>query len=51
MNWLENAVDNCEEGIIVKEPLSIYKPNSRNEGWYKIKPEVRIAYTYQCLFE
>ncbi|VVC30005.1 Hypothetical protein CINCED_3A019636 [Cinara cedri] len=39
MNCLEDAIDNREEGILVKDPLSVYKPNSRNAGWYKIKPE------------
>lgn len=39
---LDNAIDNHEEGIVVKDPSSIYKPNSRNSGWYKIKPEVRL---------
>lgn len=42
MKYLDNAIDNYEEGIVVKDPLSIYKPNSRNAGWYKIKPEVRF---------
>lgn len=42
MKYLNYAIDNHEEGIVVKDPLSIYKPNSRNSGWYKIKPEVRI---------
>lgn len=40
MKHLEDAIDNREEGIIVKDPLSVYKPNLRNEGWYKIKSEV-----------
>lgn len=42
MKYLDSAIDNREEGIIVKDPLSIYKPNSRYSGWYKIKPEVNI---------
>lgn len=42
MKCLDDAIDNREEGIIVKDPLSIYKPNSRNSGWYKIKPEVNV---------
>lgn len=40
MKYLNDAIDNREEGIVVKDPLSIYKPNSRNSGWFKIKPEV-----------
>jgi len=52
MKHLNDAIDNFEEGIVVKDPLSIYKPNSRNAGWYKIKPEVRIlqSFFYKCLF-
>ncbi|XP_025209212.1 DNA ligase 4 isoform X1 [Melanaphis sacchari] len=47
MKHLNNAIDNYEEGIVVKDPLSIYKPNSRNAGWFKIKPE----YTDGALIE
>lgn len=36
---LNGAIDNREEGIMVKDPLSIYKPDKRGEGWLKIKPE------------
>ncbi|KAM4537951.1 DNA ligase 4 [Fundulus diaphanus] len=36
---LNDAIDNREEGIMVKDPLSIYKPDKRGEGWLKIKPE------------
>uniref|UniRef100_A0A1B6FIK3 DNA ligase 4 n=1 Tax=Cuerna arida TaxID=1464854 RepID=A0A1B6FIK3_9HEMI len=36
---LNTAIDNFDEGIIVKEPNSIYKPKSRKEDWIKIKPE------------
>ncbi|CAO2611378.1 DNA ligase 4 [Lemmus lemmus] len=36
---LNEAIDNREEGIMVKHPLSIYKPDKRGEGWLKIKPE------------
>lgn len=40
MDLLNRAIANCEEGIVVKDPSSVYKPNSRKGGWYKIKPEV-----------
>lgn len=41
IEFLNEAIDNREEGIIMKEFLSVYKPNIRkNGGWYKIKPEV-----------
>ncbi|XP_062971961.1 DNA ligase 4 [Elgaria multicarinata webbii] len=36
---LNEAIDNREEGIVVKDPMSIYKPDKRGEGWLKIKPE------------
>ncbi|KAM9820546.1 DNA ligase 4 [Neosynchiropus ocellatus] len=39
VNSLNDAIDNREEGIMVKDPLSIYKPDKRGEGWLKIKPE------------
>ncbi|XP_026470938.1 DNA ligase 4-like [Ctenocephalides felis] len=36
---LNTAIDKNEEGIVMKISNSIYKPNSRNAGWFKIKPE------------
>ncbi|XP_054830436.1 DNA ligase 4 [Eublepharis macularius] len=36
---LNEAIDNREEGIVVKDPMSVYKPDKRGEGWLKIKPE------------
>ncbi|XP_053311243.1 DNA ligase 4 [Spea bombifrons] len=36
---LNEAIDNREEGIMVKDPMSMYKPDKRGEGWLKIKPE------------
>ncbi|XP_007891664.1 DNA ligase 4 [Callorhinchus milii] len=36
---LNEAIDKREEGIMVKDPLSVYKPDKRGEGWLKIKPE------------
>ncbi|XP_008114590.1 DNA ligase 4 isoform X2 [Anolis carolinensis] len=36
---LNEAIDNREEGIVVKDPMSAYKPDKRGEGWLKIKPE------------
>ena len=39
-DFLNAAVDRNEEGIILKEPTSVYKPNKREHaGWYKVKPE------------
>lgn len=40
LDLLNQAIDNREEGIVVKETQAVYKPNARNAGWYKIKPEV-----------
>ncbi|XP_030636555.1 DNA ligase 4 [Chanos chanos] len=39
VNALNEAIDNREEGIMVKDPMGIYKPDKRGEGWLKIKPE------------
>ncbi|KAL0278848.1 UNVERIFIED_CONTAM: hypothetical protein PYX00_000538 [Menopon gallinae] len=37
---LNEAIENREEGIVMKDFLSVYKPNVRkNGGWYKLKPE------------
>ena len=33
---LNKAIDRREEGIVLKDPDSIYKPNARNEGWVKV---------------
>ena len=38
-----------EEGIMLKDPLSIYKPNARSgSGWLKIKPEYNNDLMDQC---
>lgn len=38
---LNDAIDTRQEGIVMKDFMSVYKPNVRkNGGWYKIKPEV-----------
>lgn len=40
VSLLNAAIDERKEGIIVKSPASIYKPNARTKGgWLKIKPE------------
>ena len=40
-NALNQAIDNREEGIMVKDPNGKYRPNARGGqgGWLKIKPE------------
>lgn len=39
LNALNKAIENQDEGIVVKDVASYYIPNKRNVGWYKIKPE------------
>ncbi|XP_050306380.1 DNA ligase 4 [Anthonomus grandis grandis] len=39
IDTLNAAVEVEDEGIIVKEPNSIYKYSDRNSGWYKMKLE------------
>ncbi|XP_052257350.1 DNA ligase 4-like [Dreissena polymorpha] len=36
---LNEAIDGREEGIMVKNPDSVYRPNTRKGGWFKVKPE------------
>ena len=36
---LNDAIDRREEGIMVKDPDSVYKPNVRKGGWLKLKPD------------
>ena len=33
LDALNQAIDRYEEGIMVKHPDSVYKPNSRTAGW------------------
>lgn len=40
LSALNKAIDNQDEGIVVKDVNSYYLANCRNAGWYKIKPEV-----------
>ena len=35
---LFEAMENGEEGLMVKDPLSFYDPGSR-KNWYKVKPD------------
>ncbi|CAH0695405.1 unnamed protein product [Spodoptera exigua] len=39
LDALNKAIENQDEGIVVKDVDSYYIPNRRNAGWYKIKPE------------
>lgn len=37
INELNLAIEERQEGIVVKDPWSVYKPNVReNGGWYKV---------------
>lgn len=37
--FLNEAIDQNEEGIVLKQLSSIYKPNARTAGWWKVKPD------------
>ncbi|CAG9795060.1 unnamed protein product [Diatraea saccharalis] len=39
LDKLNQAIENEEEGIVLKDVESYYIPSRRNAGWYKIKPE------------
>ncbi|XP_028161495.1 DNA ligase 4-like [Ostrinia furnacalis] len=39
LNKLNEAIENQDEGIVVKDVESYYLPSRRNAGWYKVKPE------------
>lgn len=36
---LNRRVDSEDEGIIIKDPESVYKYSDRNSGWFKMKLE------------
>ncbi|XP_063700351.1 DNA ligase 4 [Culicoides brevitarsis] len=36
---LNTAIDECEEGIVLKQLDSIYSPGKRGDGWFKVKPD------------
>lgn len=36
---LNEAINNSEEGLILKKGDSVYAPGERNGGWYKMKPD------------
>lgn len=39
-----SALDDYEEGVVIKKQKSHYVPASRKDGWYKVKPDVRNFY-------
>lgn len=36
---LNEAIDRREEGVVLKDPDSVYQPAARRAGWIKVKPE------------
>ena len=40
---LNLAIDQREEGIMVKDISSTYRPALRNAGWFKLKPEYVVG--------
>lgn len=40
---LNNAIDSRLEGIVVKDPDSVYKPSMRGGGWFKVKPDYMLG--------
>lgn len=41
---LNKAIDQRLEGIVVKNPSSVYKPSVRSgSGWYKVKPDYMLG--------
>lgn len=40
LDCLNVAIDEREEGVVIKQADSKYAPGNRNAGWYKIKPDV-----------
>lgn len=46
---LNNAIDAREEGIMIKDPTSVYKPGARTKsGWIKVKPEYQHNLADTC---
>lgn len=43
LECLNNAIDDNEEGVVIKQMNSTYQPGKREKGgWFKIKPDVRL---------
>ncbi|XP_065310900.1 DNA ligase 4 [Dermacentor albipictus] len=39
VRFLNQSIEDQEEGIVLKRLSSVYKPNARKAGWLKLKPE------------
>lgn len=47
LECLNKAFDSNEEGIVIKQEDSKYRPGQREKGgWFKIKPDVRLLFTF-----
>ena len=44
MDLLNKAIDQREEGLVLKDPDSIYKPNARKGGWLKVSKTDSVSY-------
>jgi len=40
MKLLDDVIERCEEGVVIKDRRSIYEPGQRKFSWLKLKPEV-----------
>ena len=46
---LNEAIDRRDEGVVLKDPDSVYRPNARAKGgWLKMKPEYADSLVDQC---
>jgi DNA ligase-4 len=53
INELNIAIEERQEGIVVKDPWSVYKPNVReNGGWYKVEYLIfqMITFFISCFY-
>lgn len=51
LECLNNAIDNREEGVVIKRAESHYSPGQRNAGWFKIKPDVIEKLFFYIIFQ
>lgn len=51
LQCLNNAIDDNEEGVVIKRADSVYQPGKRDRGgWFKIKPDVCPSHSALCIF-
>lgn len=48
---LRKVIEEASEGLVLKSPKSIYRLNSRNDDWMKVKPDYMNGYgeSLECL--